>query len=122
MNQGQSYTLLALGNVTRALKERAQKGSEKNAMNEVIALYQQAATLAPDALARSQAKLNQLSFVAETNPTLDQAPLLAEIRSLLKQLPLNRASIYAQVNLAESLMKMSNQEQREIAQLLVNTI
>ena len=116
----QSYTLLALGNVSRALKEREQKNSSKNMIDEAIAFYQQAAILAPDALTRSQAKLNQLSLVAETNPTLDQASLLAEIRSLLKTLPLNRASIYAQVNLAESLMKIKNQEQREIAQWLVS--
>lgn len=119
-NAAQSYTLVVLGNVARALKEREQKEDRKSATNEAIAFYQRAATLAPDALTRSQAKLNQLSLLVETNPTLDQAPLLAEIRSLLKHLPLNRASIYAQVNLAESLMKMSNQDQREIAQLLVN--
>ncbi|KAM3106837.1 CHAT domain-containing protein [Phormidesmis sp. 146-33] len=119
-NAGQSYTLLALGNVTRALQEREKKDGGKNAANEAIAFYQQAATLAPDDLTRSQAKLNQLSLLAQANPTLDQAPLLAEIRSLLKRLPPNRASIYAQVNLAESLMKMSNQDQRDIAQLLVN--
>ncbi|GAP94809.1 CHAT domain-containing protein [Leptolyngbya sp. NIES-2104] len=120
MNAGRSHTLLALGNVTRALKQREQKDSRKNATNEAIAFYQQAATLAPDALTRSQAKLNQLSLIAETNSTSAQASLLAEIRSLIKNLPLNRAAIYAQVNLAESLTKMSNQDQREIAQLLVN--
>lgn len=120
LSTGQSHTLLALGNVTRALKQREQKGSRKNTTNEAIAFYQQAATLAPDDLTRSQAKLNQLSLAAETNPTSDQALLLAEIRSLLKDLPLNRAAIYAQVNFAESLMKMKNQDQREIAQLLVN--
>ncbi|KAM3102285.1 CHAT domain-containing protein, partial [Phormidesmis sp. 146-12] len=119
-NAGQSYTLLALGNVTRALQEREKKDGGKNAANEAIAFYQQAATLAPDDLTRSQARLNQLSLLAQASPTLDQAPLLAEIRSLLKRLPPNRASIYAQVNLAESLMKMSNQDQRDIAQLLIN--
>ncbi|MBD1845758.1 CHAT domain-containing protein [Cyanobacteria bacterium FACHB-63] len=127
-NAGQSYTLLALGNLTRALQERQKKDGVKNATTEAgasllpkaIAFYQRAASLTPDDLTRSQAKLNQLSLLAATNPTLDQTPLLSEIRSLLKRLPLNRASIYAQVNLAESLMKMSNQDQREISQLLVN--
>lgn len=121
-NAGQSYTLLALGNLTRALQERQEKDGVKNATTEAISFYQRAATLAPDDLTRSQAKLNQLSLLAATNPTLDQTLLLSEIRSLLKRLPLNRASIYAQVNLAESLMKMSNQDQRKISQLLVNTI
>jgi CHAT domain-containing protein len=119
-NAGQSYTLLALGNLTRALKEREKAERKNNAAHEAVAFYQQSATLAPDALTRSQAKLNQLGLLAETNPTLDQTSLLAEIRSLLKNLPLSRAAIYAQVNLAESLTKMKNQDQREIAQLLVN--
>ncbi|BAU10552.1 TPR repeat protein [Leptolyngbya sp. NIES-3755] len=116
LNSGQSYTLLALGNVTRALREREKKESGKT--NEALSFYQQAATLAPDNLTRSQAKLNQLSLLAETNPTLDQAPLIAEVRSLLRTLPLSRASIYAQVNLAESLTKLKNQDQRAIAQIL----
>ncbi|MGG6264528.1 CHAT domain-containing protein [Leptolyngbya sp. AN03gr2] len=118
LNSDQSYTLLALGNVTRALRTREKKESGKT--NEAIAFYQQAATLAPDALTRSQAKLNQLSLLAETNPTLNQAPLIAEVRSLLKTLPLSRASIYAEVNLAESLTKLKNQDQQAIAQILAN--
>ncbi|MBE9011766.1 CHAT domain-containing protein [Pseudanabaenaceae cyanobacterium LEGE 13415] len=119
-NAGQSQTLIALGNVARALTEQAKRENKPERNNEAIVFYQRAATLAPDALRRSQAKLNQLSLLAQINPTLDQTPLLAEIRSLLKELPLNRASIYAQVNLAESLMQLSNQDQRDIAQLLVN--
>ncbi len=114
-NVDQSHTLTALGNVARAIAYR-----EKKSTSEAISFYQQAATLAPDALTRLQANLNQLNLLVATDPMRDQSPLLSEIRSLLKNLPLERTSIYAQVNLAESLMKMSNQEQREIAQLLVN--
>lgn len=122
-----SHTLIALGNVTRALNEREKPDRqkvdrEKNAA--AIGFYQQAAALAPDTLTRLQAHLNQLSLLVATNPTQDQTALLAEIRSLLTDLPLSRAAIYAQVNLAESWIKMRNgqDEQRAIAQLLANAI
>jgi CHAT domain-containing protein len=128
-----SHTLIALGNVARALNARETKNSGKNAANQAITLYRQAAALAPDSLTRLQAHLNQLSLLVETDPTQDRASLLAEIRSLLKQLPLNRAAIYAQVNFAESLMKMKNPAisalcnsegiaPMEIANLLINTV
>jgi CHAT domain-containing protein len=119
-----SPTLIALGNVARALNARETRNSGKNAAHEAITFYQQAATLAPDPLTRLQAHLNQLSLLVETDPASDRASLLAEIRSLLKQLPLNHAAIYAQVNFAESLIKIKNRAiaPMEIANLLINTV
>jgi CHAT domain-containing protein len=117
----QSYTLLALGNVARGRKVDAAEKSVANAKAissanaKAIAFYQQAIALAPDQLIQLQARLNLFSLLVESNvgesPQITSAStLLPEIQALLAAQSPSRATVYAQVNLAESLMKRGNRQ------------
>lgn len=132
LNGDTSITLMALGNVVRGQPEERNAIAPTN-MNETstntdaIAFYQQAAAVAADDLIRLQVRLNLFSLLVESNQTLEALPLLAEIQPLLVNLPASRATVYAQVNLAESLMKVERDNHVEttsmaIAQLLANAI
>jgi CHAT domain-containing protein len=94
-------TRLSLGDVARAQKDS----------NSALSFYQQAAT--PDAppLIRTQAQLNQLSLLLELGKAAEGQSLVPAIQMLLENLPSSRASIYARINLAQSLQKMGNREQ-----------
>jgi CHAT domain-containing protein len=106
----QSSTLFSLGNTARALQE----------FEDAIAYYQQAASIAISPLTQVEAQLNQLSLLIETQNWTDAQTLVPQIYAQLSNLPLNRAAVYAQVNFAESLMKMGSRgagEQREMGEL-----
>lgn len=126
-----SSTLLALGNVARA--KQSNPTTKNAALAEAARLYQQAAATpdysiggtASHRLIRLQARLNLFSLLIETNQTAQAAPLLPEIQSLLADLPPSRAAVYAQVNLAESWIKMVQKgvgERKGVAQILTNAI
>ena len=130
-----SHTLLALGNVARvrsdnpAAKSAASAEASRVANAIAIAFYQQAAAAAPDNLIRLQAHLNLFSLLVESNQITPASALLPEIQSLLANLPPSRATVYAQVNLAESLMKMGERQAIQnsptpfsVAQLLANAV
>lgn len=114
----QSATLFSLGNTARALQE----------FEDAIAYYQQAASIAISPLSQVEAQLNQLSLLIETRNWTDAQALVPQIQVQLSNLPLNRAAVYAQVNFAESLIKMGSRgvqvqgsrgtgEQREMGEL-----
>jgi len=106
----QSATLFSLGNTARALQE----------FEDAIAYYQQASSTAITTLTQVEAQLNQLSLMIETQNWTDAQTLVPQIYAQLSNLPLNRAAVYAQVNFAESLMKMGSRgagEQREMGEL-----
>jgi CHAT domain-containing protein len=118
LNDDTSHTLLALGNVARAQQDDP----------TAIAHYQEAATVASHDLIRLQAQLNLFSLLIERDQAQQAFPLFAEIQSLLTELSPSRATVYAQVNLAESLMKGSGDQNdlrttpAAIAQLLANAV
>ncbi|MBD2095612.1 CHAT domain-containing protein [Trichocoleus sp. FACHB-591] len=127
LNTDTSSTLLALGNVARAKQDDAKTNS--SASTEAIAFYQQAATSTLDNPIRLQARLNLLSLLVESNQHAQAFSLLPEIQTLLADLPSSRTKVYAQVNLAESLIKAgftkpyrSLSFPTAIAQLLANTV
>jgi CHAT domain-containing protein len=108
-----SATLLSLGNTLRALHDT----------EAAIETYQQAAETATSSRLQVQAQLNQLSLLIDTETGTQIHILVDGIRSKLEQLPPTRASIYARVNLTESLLRMSTDrgwipENETIAQLL----
>lgn len=112
LNTDTSSTLLALGNLARAHKHHSTVSSSATAEiskatnTDAIAFYQQAAAAATDNLIRLQVRLNWFSLLVETNQTTQAAVLLPEIQFLLADLPPSRTTVYAQVNLAENLMKI----------------
>jgi CHAT domain-containing protein len=118
-----STTLFSLGNTARALQD----------YKKAIAFYQQAAAKATSGLDRLEAQLNQLSLLVQTKQWSVVQALLPKIQSNLSNLPANRSAIYAQVNLAESLLEMRRASPRmqqtislsspsELAQLLVKVL
>ena len=87
-----SAILLSLGNVARA----------RNDVSTALKRYQ---AVSADALplTRTQALLNQLSLLPQA--AADAQALLPVIQVQLESLPPSRASIYARINLAQSLLR-----------------
>ncbi|OLT61400.1 CHAT domain-containing protein [Moorena bouillonii] len=114
--ESQSQALLSLGNTEGALAKRAKdRNNDKEFqehIQEAITYYQQAAATTTSPITKIQAELNHLSLLIETDQGKSAQGLLPQIQTLLTKLPLSRASVYAQVNFAESLSKMRNGELR----------
>jgi tetratricopeptide (TPR) repeat protein len=108
-SEQESTALLSLANTELAQARRAKDlKEEKNARQyakEALVYYQQAAAIATSPLTKIQAQLNQLTLAIETNQLTSVHDLSSSISQLLPQLPTNRASVYASVNYAQSLMK-----------------
>lgn len=106
LNEDTGSTLLALGNVVRGQQDNLNANTSDTV--NAAAFYQQAAVVTSNDLIRLQATLNLFSFLIENNQASQALPLLPEIQLLLNNLPPSRATVYAQINLAESLMKSGN--------------
>lgn len=109
--QAESQVLLSLANTERTLAKRSEFFKDQNAANNYIkdALnhYQKAATAATLPLTRIQAKLNHLSLLVETKQLPNAQIIVPQILTEISTLPVSRASVYAHVNLAETLIKIS---------------
>ncbi|MFB2893402.1 CHAT domain-containing protein [Aerosakkonemataceae cyanobacterium BLCC-F50] len=106
-----STTLLSLANTLRALKKP----------QEALVNYQKAAETASNPLTKLEARLNELSLLVETKNLEAAKNLLPEIELQIEKIPLNRESIYAQVNFANTLIKMGY-DPPAIAQVLATAI
>lgn len=98
-------TLFSLANTVRDLQDYEQ----------ALSLYQQTIETATNSITKLESQLNQLSLLVKTKQWQAAIALLPQIQLYLTNLPPSRATVYAQVNLAESLIKMSlvdNQEER----------
>lgn len=91
-------SLFSLGN--NALKQQDKP--------KAIAYYQQTVAASPSPLTKVQAQLNHLRILIEDQRVAEIQTLLPLIESQIDQLPLSRASIYAQVNFSQSLAKVKN--------------
>ncbi|YAF95650.1 MAG: CHAT domain-containing protein [Nodularia sp. CChRGM 3473] len=89
-------SLLSLGNNALAQQQKQQ----------AITYYQQTVQLSPSPLTKVQAQLNHLSLLIDERKLAEVATLLPSIQSQLKELPPSRGAIYAQINFAQSLMKL----------------
>ena len=107
---------LALGNTVLA----------QNNFEEAKGFYQKAADVSPNSITHLQAQLNQLSLLVEDDRELSKASFLwSQISSEINDLPPSRTTIYAQINLARSLMKMTSREGvnvQKIAQILATAV
>ncbi|HEY9665497.1 MAG TPA: CHAT domain-containing protein, partial [Coleofasciculaceae cyanobacterium] len=111
--KAKSLTLLELGNTDRALANRAiaigKQQEAKRYIQEAIQFYQQAADRGTEALTlpllggELQAQLNHLSLLIETGQESEAVQLLPNIQQAIANLPLSRSTIYARLNLAQSL-------------------
>jgi CHAT domain-containing protein len=108
--QAESQALLSLGNTELALARKAQEIQDKqNAeiyLQKALTNYQKAAAITTSPITKIQAQLNQLSLLLEIQEYTSAQDLLAPISAQLSQLPPSRASVYAHVNFAQSLIKV----------------
>jgi CHAT domain-containing protein len=95
VTQAIALTQLSLGNTARSQQDYV------TALN----WYQQAATSANSATTQLQSNLNYFSLLIETTQTSKAQALLPQIQRQLKGLPPNRTTLYARINLAQSLTK-----------------
>jgi tetratricopeptide (TPR) repeat protein len=107
-----SAALFSLGNTTRA----------QQTTQAALEFYQQAAEATTSPTTKVQAQLNQLSLLLETKQLSEAQNLWLQIQPQLVKLPLNRAAVYARINVAQSLMKLSTSESKEAAQLLATAV
>lgn len=91
-----SAALFSLGNTARAQQDTPA------ALN-----YYRQATTASTGIAKTQAQLNQLSLLVETNQLSVAQTLLPQIQTQIASLPLSSKAIYAQIDFAQSLQDMS---------------
>ncbi|KAM3099760.1 CHAT domain-containing protein [Phormidesmis sp. 146-35] len=93
-----TLALLSLGNTLRTEKPI-----------EALNYYQQALETAPSAT-RVQIQLNQLRLLIDTHQRPKAQSLIHQIESQLNQLPPSRMTIYATVNLAQSITRLTTSE------------
>ena len=92
-----SATLLSLGNTVRAQQDS----------RSALQFYQQSATIATSLTTRIRAQLNQLSLLLENKQFKPAQELAIQIQAQLDRLPPSQSTVYAQINLAQSLMKLA---------------
>jgi CHAT domain-containing protein len=93
----ESEFFFSLGNTARDLQD----------YTTALDLYTQAATHATNPITKLEAQLNQLSLNLQLKQWDAAQASLPQIQSQLPNLPVSHDAVYAQVNLAESLMKWS---------------
>lgn len=119
LNSQISQILLNLGNTEQASASQARTLKDLERANDrqqqALKHYQQAAKTATFPLDRIQAQLNQLSLLIESdrlpkqqdNSSFLTQNFLSPITQTLEELPASRQTIYARINFALSLMKIS---------------
>ncbi len=110
---GIADTLLSLGNTANARRDT----------QGALQFYQQAANISTSPTIQVQALLHQLSLLIENKQQADAINLWRKIQPLIANSSPSRTSVYARINLAQSLMKLGSTAElsansREVAQLL----
>jgi len=130
-----STALLNLGNTELALAKRTESFAEDAADNQqvkqlkqaALAAYQKAANLSNSSITKLPAQVNQMRLLIETNQGDTAQILWSEIQSQLAQTPPSRTKIFAQINLANSLLKSVNSNlsiihQKNLSKLLATAV
>ena len=111
--EAEALSLLSLGNLARVRINllldvgTPEEGANNALIETVLDAYQQSAQLAETPLTRTQAALNSLSFLIETERRTEALRSYAQIQPQLSELPPGRPTIYAYVNYAQSLMELN---------------
>ncbi len=103
--------LFSLGNTARSQQNN----------KAALAFYQQATTTSPSQITKIQAQLNQLSLLLDTEQLSGAQALLPQIQSQLTTLPPSSKAVYAQIDFAQSLMKIGARA-RDVAQILATAV
>ncbi|MBD2103927.1 CHAT domain-containing protein [Leptolyngbya sp. FACHB-261] len=89
---------LSLGTLTQSQGET----------DTALGFYRQATAIAPVPASKIQAEVAQLSLLTETGRRAEAQAVWAQIQPQLAELPASRAGIYAEIQLAQALMKFAN--------------
>ena len=106
-----SAALFSLGNVARAQQE------DTEAMN----YYQQVVTTSTSSEQQTKALLNYLSLLIETEQSDKIPPILSQIETQLDRATVNRASVYARINYAQSLTRLASQTKSSQIKAILTT-
>ena len=117
-----SSARFSLANTVRAQRMTSDAGQSRQTSENPLTLYQQAAAEATSPTLRIQAQLNQLSLLIEEQRLPEARSLSAQIQSQLDNLPPSRTAVYARINLAQSVSKLSPSEVDTGAKLLAKAI
>ncbi|MGL5872513.1 MAG: CHAT domain-containing protein [Xenococcaceae cyanobacterium] len=119
-NQDSKKVLLELANVYKALAIQAKNLNNPSAVEQyserTIAYYREIANEKSPSIVKLQAQLNLLSFLVASDRNPQAEALLSQISIDKLNLPLSRASIYAKLNLAQSLVTLSKRTQANARQ------
>jgi CHAT domain-containing protein len=116
----QSKILLELGNTAKviATRNRVIGQSPDQSVKTALDYYQRSLNLAPSDTLKLQAQLNLFRLWVETNQTKQAVQQWQTIQPLFSRLATNRSTIYAQLNAAQSLIKLEQINPLEIAKLI----
>jgi CHAT domain-containing protein len=117
-----SSARFSLANTARAQRTTSDDGQSRQTRENPLTLYQQAAEEATSPTLRIQAQLNQLSLLIEEQRLPEARSLSAQIQSQLDNLPPSRSAVYARINLAQSVSKLSPSDMDIAAKLLAKAI
>ena len=111
--QEQAAIYLNLGNTVRAKSNNpGLNAEERNEFEQsAIAIYSQAVKLTTQRDTELQANLNQLSLLVDRKNWAEAEVIWRSLKPQITQIPSNQAGLYAQINLAQSLMKLSQSSQ-----------
>lgn len=122
---------LSLGNLARTEADQktaqAQTKEAQKQWQAALDFYQKASVTPTSSQTQIQAQLNHLSLLIEMKKWQEAQALYPQLQGQIANLPVGRPSIYAQVNLARSMMKLSRRGEQpsstetapqEIAQIL----
>jgi CHAT domain-containing protein len=93
-------SLFSLGNNARTQQQKQQ----------AIDFYQQTVRVSTSPLTKVQAQLNHLDLLIEDQQSAQAQTLIPLIQSQLSTLPASRSAVYARINFAHSLAKLTRQE------------
>ncbi len=112
LSQDMAAAYLSLGNTVRTLvnTETLAPIKQRQYRQASFNYYEQAAKISTSPTTQLLAQLNQLSLLLESNKWSDARELALLLKSQLYSLPLSRTGIYAQINFAQSLMKLGNRD------------
>lgn len=110
-NQQQAEIYLNLGNTARALANQPSLEDEqrKALVDKALEAYKKATALATNKETQMQAKINHLSLLISQKSWQEAETFWQALRWQEDKLYANKTGIFAQINLAESLMELAKQ-------------
>lgn len=106
--------LMSLGNTSKAQSaaiELSNLRQSKQYKLDALKHYEQSAAIKATAVTTIEAKLNQLSLLIEMQDRATAKMLVEQIHPQIAQLPPSRTTIYAQINFAQQMLRLQEQNQ-----------